>query len=158
MNIKSIFTPIYFKALVIIFSIAIGFSGLSECSAQSSVVGKWKEMSIKQFYSPEYAKQMGKSVVEGQAPNGSTYQWEFKADHTYVVEGGNGNGKANTSTGEWSVSGDQLTMKAAAQVRKGVGGEIYTFTIIGNKMTRTKIMQPPYNEMIIKVEDTSIRM
>jgi Lipocalin-like domain len=156
MNTKSFFAVINFKALFIILCATIGFSGKSDCNAQSSVVGKWKEISIKQFYSPEYAKQTGKAFIEGQAPNGSTYQWEFKADHTYVLEGGNG--KANTSTGEWSVSGDQLTMRAAAQVRKGDGGDIYTFIITGNKMTRLKILQPPYNEMIIKVEDISARM
>lgn len=150
------FTAFNFKALLIISCISIGFSNLSVCSAQSSVVGKWKEVSVKQFYSPEFAKKMGKTVLEGKVPAGSTYQWEFKADHTYVVEGGHG--KSDISTGEWSVVGNQLTMKAAAQVRKGEGAEIYTFVITGNTMTRTMIIQPPYNEMVIKQEDTSIRL
>jgi hypothetical protein len=115
-------------------------------------------MSVKQFYSPEYAKQIGKAFIEGGAPPGSGYHWEFKADHTYIIESGNGNGTSSTSTGEWSVSGNQLTMRADAQVRKGLGGQIYTFVITGNKMTRTQIMLAPYNEMVIKQEDTSERM
>lgn len=98
---------------------------------------------------------MGKAVVEGQSPAGSTYDWEFKSDHNYVIHGGRG--KDNMTTGEWSVSGNQLTMKAAAQLRKGEGAEIYTFVIIGNMMTRTMLTQPPYNEMIFKQEETSIR-
>jgi len=57
-----------------------------------------------------------------------------------------------------SVSGNQLTMKGAAQIRKGQGSEIYTFSITGNTMIRTMIVQPPYNTMIFKQEDTSIRM
>jgi hypothetical protein len=156
MKTKSMFTAFNLKALLFITSITIGFSSLSVCNAQSSVIGKWKEVSVKQFYTPEYAKKMGKAVVEGQAPANSTYQWEFKSDHTYVIHGGRG--KDDKTTGEWSVSGNQLTMKGAAQVRKGQGAEIYTFVITGNTMTRTMLVQPPYNEMIFKQEDTSIRM
>jgi|GEM_PF-766389 Lipocalin-like domain len=158
MKIKSIFGGIDLKVLWTISCFVFGISSLSECSAQSSVVGKWKEMSVKQFYSPEYAKQIGKAFIEGGAPPGSGYHWEFKADHTYIIESGDGNGKSSTSTGEWSVSGNQLTMRADAQVRKGLGGQIYTFVITGNKMTRTQIMLAPYNEMVIKQEDTSERM
>jgi Lipocalin-like domain len=155
MQIKSMFTAFTLKALLVISCITIGFSCLSLCSAQSTIVGRWKEVSVKQFYNAEYAKKMGRAVVEGQAAAGSTYQWEFKSDHTYVINGGRG--KDNKTTGEWSVSGDQLTMKSDAQVRKG-GAEIYTFLITGNTMTRTMLLQPPYNEMIFKQEDTSIRL
>jgi uncharacterized protein (DUF2147 family) len=154
MKIKSMFTAFNLKAVFFITSITIGFSSLSVCRAQSSVVGKWKEVSVKQFYSPEYAKKMGKVVVEGQAPANSTNQWEFKPDHTYIIT----TGKDDKTTGEWSVSGNQLTMKAAAQVRKGHGAQIYTFVINGNTMTRTMLVQPPYDEVIFKQEETSIRM
>ena len=150
------FTAFNLKALLFITSITIGFSSLSVCRAQSSVIGKWKEVSVKQFYTPEFAKKIGKAVVEGQAPANSTYQWELKSDHTYIINGGHG--KDDKTTGEWSVSGNQLTMKAAAQVRKGQGAEIYTFVITGNTMTRTMLIQPPYNEMVFKQEDTSIRL
>jgi Lipocalin-like domain len=156
MKIKSMFTAFNLKVLFFIASITIGFSSLSVCSAQSSVIGKWKEVSVKQFYTPEFAKKIGKAVVEGQAPTGSTYDWEFKSDHTYVIHGGHG--KDDITTGEWSVSGNQLTMKAAAQVRKGQGAEIYTFVITGNTMTRTMLVQPPYNEMVFKQEDTSVKL
>ena len=156
MKIKSMFSAFSLKALVFITCIVIGFTSLSECRAQTSVIGKWKEVSVKQFYTPEYAKKMGKEFVGGQALANSTYQWEFKSDHTYIINGGRGND--DKTTGEWSVSGNQLTMKAAAQVRSGQGAQIYTFVITGNTMTRTMIIQPPYNEMIFKQEDTSIRM
>ena len=156
MKIKLSFTAFNLKGIFFITCITTVFSSFSACIAQSTVVGKWKEVSVKQFYNPEYAKKMGRSVVEGHVPANSTYQWEFKSDHTYVIT--DGRGKDNTTTGEWSVSGNQLTMKAAAQVRKGQGAEIYTFVITGNTMTRTMLIQPPYNEMIFKQEDTSVRM
>lgn len=156
MKIKSMFSAFNLKALVFITCIIIGFTNLSVCRAQSSVIGKWKVASVKQFYTPEFAKKIGKEIVEGQAPANSTYQWELKSDHTYVINGGRGND--DKTTGEWSVSGNQLTMKADAQVRKGQGAQIYTFVITGNTMTRTMLIQPPYNEMIFKQEDTSIRM
>jgi hypothetical protein len=158
MKIKSIIRGINFKFLRTFLCLILGIVSLSECSAQSSVVGKWKEMSVKQFYSPEYVKRIGKPFIEGGAPSGSGYHWELKADHTYIIEDGTSNGKSNTSAGEWSVSGNQLTMRADAQVRNGSGGQIYTFVITGNKMTRTQIMLAPYNEVVIKQEDTSERM
>jgi Lipocalin-like domain len=154
MKIKSLFTAFIVKPLLVITCITLAFAGFTKCDAQS-IVGKWKEISVKQFYTPEYAKKIGKTVIEGQAPANSTYQWEFKSDHTYIINGGPG--KDNTTTGEWSVSENQLTMKAAAQVRKGKGSEIYTFSITGNTMTRTMMIQPPYNEIVFKQEDTSIR-
>ena|ERR1700712_5133261 len=158
MRFKSIFAGNISKALLVISVLILGISGLSLCSAQSTVVGKWKEISVKQYYSPESAKEMGKAFIEGAAPGGSTYHWEFKADHTYVVEGGNGGGKSNTSNGQWSVIGNQLTMKAKSQVEKGAAGQIYTFVITGNRMTRTQMMAAPYNDVVIKVEDISERM
>lgn len=97
MKIKSMFTAFNLKAIIFFTSITIGFSSLSVCRAQSSVVGKWKVVSVKQFYSPEYVKKMGKTVVEGQAPANSTYQWEFKSDHTYIIRGGRG--KDDKTTG-----------------------------------------------------------
>jgi DUF917 family protein len=142
MKIKSIFIAFNLKALLFIAGTNIGFSSLSVCRAQSSIIGKWKVVSVKQFFTPEYAKKMGRAVVEGnQAAAGSTYEWEFKSDHTYLIHGGRG--KDNTTTGEWSVSGNQLTMKASAQLRTGKGAEIYTFAITGNIMTRTMLTQPP---------------
>src|SRR5450432_2008540 len=156
MKIKSMYTAFDLKTLFIITCITIGFSSISVCSAQSSVIGKWKVISVKQFYAPEYVKKMGKAFVEGKTPGNSTYQWEFKSDHTYIINGGRGND--DKTTGEWSVSGNQLTMKAAAQVRKGQGAQIYTFVITDNTMTRTMLVQPPYNDVIFKQEETSIRM
>jgi len=72
---------------------------------------------------------------------------EFKSSNTYI-----------TSTGTWSVSGNQLTMIAPAEQKKGLKGRISKFSITGNKMMRTVIAEPPYNKTQSKSEETCIRM
>lgn len=155
MKIKSTFIAFTAKALLIT-CITLGFSGFNVCNAQSPIVGKWKEVSVKQFFNDENAKKMGRPFVEHQMRDKDIYEWEFKADHTYVII--HGAGKDDKTIGEWSVTGNQLTMKGAAQLRRGSGSEIYTFSITGSTMIRTMMVQPPYNTMVVKQEDTSIRM
>lgn len=155
MKPASMYTVFTLKTFLITCMI-IGFAGFAVCKAQASVIGKWREVSTKQFFNDAYAKKTGRSVVERQVPANSNFIWEFKPDHTYVIS--DGQGKDDITTGEWSVSGNQLIMKAAAQLRKGQGSEIYTFSIIGNTMTRTMIIQPPYNDTVFKLEETSVRM
>jgi len=134
------------KALLIIFSITIGFVSFTKCNAQS-ITGKWKVVSVKLFLKAG-------SPVEHPIPPTDVYEFEFKPDHTYVVTDGPG----STSTGTWSVSGNQLTMIAPAEQRKGMKGRISNFSITGNKMIRTVIAEPPYNKTLSKTEETSIRM
>ena len=133
------------RSLLIITFITVGSSAFTSCNAQSPVEGKWKEVSTKLFLNTGGAAQ--------EHPISGTM--EFKSDHTYIVT--DGLGKDDRSTGEWSVSGNQLTMKAAAQLRKGEGAQVYTFSITGNTMVRTMMAKPPYNKVLYKTEDTSIR-
>jgi len=152
---KSIFTAFILKASLII-CITVGFSSFIVVNAQSSVVGKWNEVSAKQFFTPEGAKQTGKSVIEKQTSSTDKVELEFKSDHTYTEIAGHI--KFHTSTGTWSVSGNQLTMIGTAEKKAGMEGRIYTFSINGNTMTRTMMTKPPYNTMVYKQEDTSTRM
>ena len=147
MKIKSMFTAFSLKALVFIICVITGFTSLSECRAQTSVIGKWKVVSVKLFLNAG-------SPVEHSIPPTDIYEFEFKPDHTYVVTDEPG----STSTGTWSVSGNQLTMIAPAEQKKGMKGRISTFSITGNKMIRTVIAEPPYNKTQSKAEETSIRM
>ncbi len=148
------FTRATLKAFFI-STIIFAFANFTKCDAQA-IVGKWNEVSVKQFFTPEGVKQTGKSVIEGQTTSTDKVQFEFNSDHTYTET--TGHIKLHTVTGTWSVSGNQLTMVAAAQKRAGMGGRIYTFSITGNTMTRTMMVQPPYNTIVYKTEDTSIRM
>jgi len=49
----------------IITCIIVGFSGFNKCDAQS-IVGKWNQISSKQFLTAEGSKKLGKSVLETQ--------------------------------------------------------------------------------------------
>jgi len=66
MKSKSSSIKAFIKALFIITCITVGFSGFTVCNAQSPLVGKWKEVSSKQFFTVESAKKMGKPFVEHQ--------------------------------------------------------------------------------------------
>jgi hypothetical protein len=134
------------KALIIISVITFGFASFNKCDAQS-IEGKWKVVSVKLFLNAGIP-------VEHPIPPTDIYEFEFKPDHTYVVTDGPG----STSIGTWSVSGNQLTMIAPAEQKKGMKGRISTFLITGNKMIRTVIAEPPYNKTQSKTEETSIRM
>jgi Lipocalin-like domain len=135
------------RVLPILALITVGFSSFTLCNAQSSIEGKWKVISVKLFLNDGRAS-------EHPIPAGDIYQFEFKPDHTYVVTDGPG----SVSTGTWSVSGSQLTMIAPAEQRKGLKGRTSDFSIIGNKMIRTIIAEPPYNKTQSKSEETSIRL
>ena len=156
MKNKLMFTAFILKASLIIICITVGFSNFIVVNAQSSVVGKWKEVSAKQFFTAEGAKQTGKSVIEKQTSATDKVEWEFKSDHTYTEIAGHI--KFHTSNGTWSVSGNQLTMIGTAEKKAGMEGRIYTFSITGNTMTRTMMTKPPYNTMVYKQEDISTRM
>lgn len=134
------------KALIIISVITFGFASFNKCDAQS-IEGKWKVVSVKLFLNAG-------SPVEHPIPPTDIYEFEFKPDHTYVVTDGPG----STSTGTWSVSGNQLTIIAPAEQKKGMKGRISTFLITGNKMIRTVIAESPYNKTQSKTEETSIRI
>jgi hypothetical protein len=156
MKMKSLCTAFILKASLIV-CITVGFSSFAVVNAQSTVVGHWQMFRTKQFFTPEGAKQTGKSVIEKQiSSTDDKVEFEFLSDNTYTETAGHT--KSHTVTGTWSVSGNQLTMVGTAQKRAGMEGRIYTFSITGNTMTRTMIVKPPYNTMVYKTEDTSTRM
>ena len=66
--------------------------------------------------------------------------------------------KFKTVTGTWSVTGHQLTISGDAAKRGGMEPMIYTFSILGTTMIKTMISKAPYNTMVFKTEDTSVRM
>jgi hypothetical protein len=156
MKSSSTFTAFVLKAVPVIICTTTGFSSFIVVNAQLSVVGKWKEVSAKQFFTTEGAKQTGKSVIEKQTSVTDKVEFEFKSDHTYAEVAGHIN--FHTSNGTWSVSGDQLTMIGTPEKKAGMEGRVYTFLITDKTMTRTMMTKPPNNTMVYKQEDISIRM
>ena len=63
MKIKSMFTAFTLKALLVITCIIVGFAGFTKCNAQS-IVGKWNGVSVKNYFSAEFAKVAGKAMEE----------------------------------------------------------------------------------------------
>ncbi len=99
------------KALFIITGISFGFASFNKCGAQS-IVGKWNQISSKQFLTAEGSKTHGKSVLETQMASIGTVVFEFKSDHTYIEKTSHaGDSKVLTFTGTWSLSGSQLALK-----------------------------------------------
>jgi hypothetical protein len=99
------------KALLIITCITFGFTSFNKCDAQS-IVGKWNQISSKQFLTAEGSKTHGKSVLETQMASIGTVVFEFKSDHSYIEKTSHaGDSKVLTFTGTWSLSGNQLELK-----------------------------------------------
>src|SRR5580765_2327454 len=111
MKIKSAFISSTVKASIIT-CITFALSSFTLCAAQLPIIGKWHEVSAKQFFTPEGAKQTGKLVIEIQTSATDKVEWEFKSDHTYAMT--SGHLKFKTVTGTWSVTGDQLTISGDA--------------------------------------------
>ena len=153
MKIKSNFTAFKLKA-VFIFSIA--FAGFSKCEAQS-IVGKWKGISVKNFYSPEFAKRIGKPMEEKSAKDAGNSDIEYRPDHTFIMNFSAPNSSdVTTMKGVWSLSGDQLKFTLEAQYNPQKITTAATISIHGNTLVTTAVMPPPAR--IIKTISTGERM
>ena len=116
MKQKSIFSKAFaLKVLLIITCIIISFANFTNCNAQS-IVGKWNQVSAKQFFNAEDAKKLGKSFVETPTGSAGNTAIEFKTDHTYVKTlSGKYHPTPVLLTGTWKVSGNQFEMKIDAK-------------------------------------------
>ncbi len=110
---------IYSKAIalkaVLIFTCTIGLAAFTCCNAQT-IVGKWNQVSTKQFFNAEDAEKLGKSFVETPTGSAGNTAIDFKADHTYIKTlSGKYQPKPVLLTGTWKVSGSQFEMKIDAK-------------------------------------------
>jgi hypothetical protein len=62
----------------------IVFPAVTKYSAQA-IVGKWKGVSVKNYYGAEYAKQIGKPMEEKSAKEVGNSEVSFVADHSFVL-------------------------------------------------------------------------
>src|SRR5438128_768621 len=89
------------KALLVI--LVVGFSSFITCGAQS-IVGKWKGVSVKNFYNAEYAKQAGKTMEEKFQKDAGISDIEYKSDHTFIMNFSAVNSlEVTTMKGTWSL-------------------------------------------------------
>ncbi len=111
-----------FKNLFIGF-IFIGSLISSKSSFAQSIVGKWYQVTVKQYFTDEGAKKYGKLFIVTDMSTVGTVISEFKSDHTYTTTSGNRDGASRTYSGTWAMDGNVLTMtdqKATATVQSTV--------------------------------------
>ena len=156
MKLKLNFTAFTVKAIFIITCITVVFSGITRCDAQS-IVGKWKGVSVKNYYSAEYAKMMGKSMEEKTEKEAGYSDIEYKADHTFIMTFSPPNSsEVAIMKGIWSLNGNQLKFTLEPKYNPTKTTSTSTILINGNTMITTAIMPSGYR--IIKSVSTSTRM
>ena len=144
------------KALLVIACITVGFAGFTHCDAQS-IVGKWEGVSVKNYYSAEYAKEMGKPMIEKSAKETGNSAIEYKSDHTFILAFSALNDtEVTTMKGTWSLTGDQLKLTLEPQYNPQKMTTTATILINGNTMVTTAVISPPAR--ITKTISISTRM
>src|SRR5450432_2927260 len=143
MKIKLMFTAFSLKALVAISCITVGSAGFTKCGAQS-IVGKWNGVSVKNYFSADYAKVVGKPMEEKTVKEAGNSAIEYKSDHTFIMTFSAPNApQVTTMKGTWNLTGDQLksTLEPTYNPRKMT--TTATVSINGNTMVTTAVMAPP---------------
>ena len=82
----------------------------SKNSFAQSIVGKWNQVTVKQYLTDEGAKKYGKPFVVTDMSTIGTVVYEFKSNHTYMINSGTEDAASRTFTGNWSMDGNILTM------------------------------------------------
>lgn len=113
--------PVYRNFFIGLISISSLFSAKS--SYAQSIVGKWYQVTVKQWLTDEGAKKLGKPFIVTDMSTVGTVVSEFKTNHTYTTTSGNSQGESRTYSGTWSLDGNVLTMtdeKATAVVQSTI--------------------------------------
>ncbi len=140
------FSVITLKVLFTL-TITVAMVGFTKCDAQS-VVGKWKEVSNKLFFTPEGIKR-AKGRVSEDLPGFNVVD-EFNADKTFTETSPAAN---NVSTGTWALTGDKMkiTIKGAEPINVIV-------SVNGNTLVITMMMQDKPHQTTSKSEKTFTKM
>ena len=153
MKPSSMFGAFTSKALLILI---VGSASFTTCGAQS-IVGKWKGVSVKNFYSAEYAKQIGKPMEEKFPKDVGNSDIEYKSDHTFIMNFSAVNTpEVTTMKGTWSLAGDQLKFTLEPEYNPQKKTTTATVSISGNTMVTTAVIASP--SRIVKTISTSTRM
>ncbi|HEY4966223.1 MAG TPA: lipocalin family protein [Puia sp.] len=144
------------KIFSVIVCMAIGMVAFTTCNAQS-IVGKWKGVSVKNYYSPDYAKQIGKSEEEKLAKDAGNSEMDFNADHSFkIIFYETSSSEATIMKGTWTATGDQLTLTLDPQFNPQKKSTVGTYTIHGETLVTAAVFTPPAR--IIKTVSTATRM
>jgi len=156
MNIFQAFGVLTRRTFYVLIFITIALAAYTTCDAQS-VVGKWKGVSVTNYYSDAYAKQVGKSMEEKSAKETGYSEIDYNADHSFkMIFYTSNSSEATIMNGTWAVNGDQLTFTLDPQFNPKKTSSVATFTIHGDTMVTTAVIAPP--SRIIKTISTGTRM
>src|SRR5450432_1823404 len=157
MNSKfQIFNAFMLKSLVIISCISLGFSVFSKCNAQA-IVGKWKGVSVKNYFSSEYSKKVGKTEEEKTVKEAGNSEIEYKPDHTFIMTfSPPNNPEVTTIRGTWNLTGDQLQSTLEPKYNPQKKTTNATVSINGNTMVTTAVIPAPCR--ICKTISTSTKL
>jgi hypothetical protein len=156
MAMRSTFSTFVSRTLLAITMSMIGLAGFTTCAAQP-ILGKWKGVSAKIYYSADYAKQLGKSMEEKTPKETGNSTLEYKADHSFVMTfTPPGDTQTTTMNGTWKLSGDQLTFMVEPKFNPRKTITTATISIQGNTMLITALIPPP--SRISKTISTCTRM
>jgi hypothetical protein len=145
-----------FKTLLFVICICIGFSAFTKCDAQN-IIGKWMGVSVKNYYSADYAKKVGKSMEEKFSKDIGSSEINYVADHTFIMTFSEPNSSDVTiMKGTWNVMADQLKLTLEPKYNPQKITTTATFSISGNTMITTAIISPPAR--IIKTVSTGTRL
>jgi hypothetical protein len=96
----------HFFGLALFFSLGFGLP----CAAQS-ILGKWNQVTARQYLTEEAAKSVGKPYVETDMATIGTVVYDFKTDKTYEMTSVSSlGGDKREFKGQWSLTGSELTM------------------------------------------------
>jgi hypothetical protein len=156
MKIKSIISVFSLKTAFLIICIAIGLSAFNKCDAQA-IVGKWNGVSVKNYFSPEYAKVAGKPMEEKTEKEAGKSAIEYKSDHTFIMTFSAPNDpEVTTMKGVWSLTDDQLKLTLEPKYNPQKMTTTATVSINGNTLITTAVMPAP--SRISKTISTGTRM
>ena len=156
MKIKSMFTGFTLKALLFISCITVGFTSFTKCDAQA-IVGKWKGVSVKNYFSAEGVKMMGKPMEEKTSKESGNSNIEYKADHTFIMNlSAPNSAEVTTMKGTWSLAGDQLKLTLEPQYNPKQMTTTATIVIKGSTLITTAIMPP--RSRVSKTISTSTKL
>ena len=147
------FVAFAIKPLLAVTWFVFGLSSLAKCDAQG-IVGKWKGISVKNYYSAEYAKQIGRSEEEKFAKELGNSEIVYNADHTFVLTfSGPSNSEVTIMKGTWSSTGNELRSTLEPQYNPQKMTTSSIFSINGNIMVSTTIIQ--HSPRIVKTVTTA---
>lgn len=132
------------------------------CEAQN-ITGRWKEISMRNYYSPQEAKESGKKFTE-HPPYTEAQVLVIGADHSFTtnqymswIPG------TLKLTGTWSLAGNQLTTKLDSRQpdprndpTQQTAMNIYTLTVSGDHLILS--MPIKNNPIMEKMEKTYVKM